>query len=811
MPPPPDESAAEELPAGGGKRRRLLGWAKKHYLVLLAMLAVLLLPVASMAYLRWRSENGPPEETLARGLAALDGRDYETARDAAARLSSVAAPPEAIAAGAAYIHGVVADYDAQNLLGQGEQARRLEAARHLADARRLGIPPGRESEGLYLLGRNLLLARRETEAAAVLEDALTAAAGTPREMTLNRLLAQAYLSATEPKPREAVAHLDRYLEFTDLTSVARNQARLDRAEALLRLGDEAACRAALDEISAEAHTGAGANVLRGRLLIRTAETLAAGASDGTPEAAARIEAAWREALDALAKTPTRDTQRPSARQALLLIGRCLLAKGDATAALAQFQHTRQRCPDTHEGTAATLEEADLLRRLDRDDEAVAAYQRALADAGPGEFYANPWIPLAAFQQRVMAAYTYYFDRQVFARAVALAERMSPALPAARQALALAEAQQAWGREILAGAETLPRDEAEQARREGRAKLCEAGRAYTLLAGARMEERDYSEQLWLAAQSFLAGRDYASAARRFRQYMAGEPRRRRPAALLGLGEALLSQGRPEAALGPLRECMERHARDAASFRARVLAARAHFDRQDLPAAEGLLRANLESDQLTPASGEWRESLFALADLYHYERRWPHAVRLLEEAVERYPTDGQIVEARYLIAHASGQLAGEARTKYEQASSESTRLAHAREMNRLLQTAIARYDEALDALLGRGEAADLTTVEQRVMRNCYFSKGAALADIGRHEEAIQVYSTAANRYQHAPEALEAYVRIADCYRRLGRKAELRGTLARARIVMKRLPPDAPFADATNYTAAEWTTMLDWLGSL
>jgi hypothetical protein len=57
----------------------------------------------------------------------------------------------------------------------------------------------------------------------------------------------------------------------------------------------------------------------------------------------------------------------------------------------------------------------------------------------------------------------------------------------------------------------------------------------------------------------------------------------------------------------------------------------------------------------------------------------------------------------------------------------------------------------------------------------------------------------------------VRIADCYRRLGRKAELRGTLARARIVMKRLPPDAPYAASTNYTAAEWSSMLDWLSAL
>ena len=805
---PTDEAA---LPSAETPRRGPLRWARDHYLVLLATLAVLLLPVAALPYLRWQAEPQPPEDLLAHGLTALDEHDYESARHLAEELLAIPSLSQPLAAGAAYLAGVVADYDAENLLGAGQKEQRLLSAQHLADSRRLGFPPGRESDGLFLLGRNLLLAGREIEAVPVLDEALTAAAGAPREATLHRLLAQAHLRANAPQPRAAIDHLESYLAFTDLTSVARNQARLDRAEAYFLLGDDAACRAALDEIPRQAHTIAGANVLRGRLLMRVAEGLSVGENAAAPAGQAQSRAAWQAALDALRATPVRDAQRPSARQAMLLIGRCLLAMGQDAEALAQFQHARQRCPDTLEGTAAALDEADLLRRLERHDEAVATYRRALADAGPAVDFDNPWVPLAAFQQRVMAAYTHYFDRNMLPRAVALAERMSPTLPDARRALALAEAQQAWGRELLAAAEALPRDEAEKTRSEGRAKLCAAGQAYTLLAAARIEERDYADQLWLAAQSFLTGRDYVAAARRFRQYMNGETRRRRPAALLGLGESLLGQGRPGAALAPLRECMERHARDAASFKARLLAARAQFDLQDLPKAEKLLLANIENDQLTPASAEWRESLYALASLYHYGRRWSEAVRLLEEALERYPQAPQAVESRYLIAHAYGQLAAEARAKYEQAASESTRLVHAREMNQLLQMAIVRYDEAIDALLDRGEAAELSEVEQRVLRNCYFAKGAALADVGRHDEAIQVYSTAANRYQHAPEALEAYVRIADCYRRLGRKGELLGTLARARIVMKRLPPDAPYTVSTNYTAAEWTAMLDWLSAL
>jgi TolA-binding protein len=111
----------------------------------------------------------------------------------------------------------------------------------------------------------------------------------------------------------------------------------------------------------------------------------------------------------------------------------------------------------------------------------------------------------------------------------------------------------------------------------------------------------------------------------------------------------------------------------------------------------------------------------------------------------------------------------------------------------------------------EKDELGPLEQGLMRNSFCFKGAALFDLGRYDEAIQVYSSVTNRYQQSPEVLEAYLRIAACYRRLGRMTEFRGTLERAKIVVKRLPEDAPYAALTSHTREDWKGLLEWWETL
>jgi TolA-binding protein len=88
---------------------------------------------------------------------------------------------------------------------------------------------------------------------------------------------------------------------------------------------------------------------------------------------------------------------------------------------------------------------------------------------------------------------------------------------------------------------------------------------------------------------------------------------------------------------------------------------------------------------------------------------------------------------------------------------------------------------------------------------------LFDLGKYDEAIQAYSSATNRYQQRPEALEAFVQIASCYRQLNEPAKARGTLEQAKVVLRRIPADADFAKTTRYSRDEWSSLLDFLSTM
>jgi hypothetical protein len=128
--------------------------------------------------------------------------------------------------------------------------------------------------------------------------------------------------------------------------------------------------------------------------------------------------------------------------------------------------------------------------------------------------------------------------------------------------------------------------------------------------------------------------------------------------------------------------------------------------------------------------------------------------------------------------------------------------------MLEGAIAAYDAAAKELEGRRQ---LSEVEAMVLRNSRYMKAAAQFDMGRFEEAAKSYSTAINHYQHSPEVLDAYVRVADCFRRLRRPLEARGTIEQAKVVLSRLPDEADFSQTSSFDRQEWQRYLEWLGTL
>jgi tetratricopeptide (TPR) repeat protein len=318
-------------------------------------------------------------------------------------------------------------------------------------------------------------------------------------------------------------------------------------------------------------------------------------------------------------------------------------------------------------------------------------------------------------------------------------------------------------------------------------------------------RSYTDDLWESANAYLEGRDYPAAVRMFRAYLKEEVRRRNPQAWTSLGEALLALDRIDEALTALDKCIELYPRDAASFRARLLAAHGCVEKGDLKRAERLLDENLNGDLITPASKEWRDSLFALGHLLYRTGRYDQAIRRLDEAVRRYPDARQALLARYVIADAHRQVAAAESAGLSQDAVEASRIARSKRIQGSLEAALEGYRQTRQLLLRSQETGGLGPLEKVLLRNCGFAAGTLLFDLGQYDAAITAYTHVTACCSGLPDAMEAYLAIARAYRRLDRPAEAREALRQAKAALLRIGPQTAFQDTTNRSRQEWEELL------
>jgi TolA-binding protein len=525
------------------------------------------------------------------------------------------------------------------------------------------------------------------------------------------------------------------------------------------------------------------------------------------------------------------------------MGRCHALAGDRQIAIAQFDRTRRAFFGRPEALAATVLQADLMRQEDNAAEAVALYLRTIQQAGPRDAFHNEWLSLDELQLRVQAAGDDLVAREEFSLALDLARGVTPLLPevfSIQQQIAVHEA---WAQKLAADAAGHTPLEIETAQAEARHHYRDAGAAAERLAELRIASRGYLDDLLNAARLFLLGQGYRQAARVYRAFLRQDPEQGQPEALVGLGESLLTLNDNDGARSALARCRETYPKHPATYRARILESAALEEQGQLTPAKELLLDNLYRHALTPQSSDWRDSLFALGlllsreaseletksrlsgvDLTDPEAKreglklleqshttFQEAIRTLSEAVQRYPQADQAILARYRIAESYRHSAKWPRKKLGVVTIETSRVALNRQIQQELLSALDEYNRLIAELSDQQQAGRRTPEELAILRNSYFARPDALFDLGRYEEAIQAYSAATNRYQQTPEALEAYVQIASCYRRLNRPNEARGTLEQARVVLQRIRPDADFTRTTRLDRQQWNDLLAWLRTL
>jgi len=817
---------ASEQPSLAERVRGLPGaamtFARAHPLraALLGAAAVVSLTVVVIL---WHLIAGPSAQEkpvdLESTLAALDEGEWEEAARMARVVQEAGTLPLEQWGGPPYVLGVVAAHEAEQTYGPDQSARFLVAARYLEEARSRGFPEGREGEGLFLLAKCLYSGGRVPASRVVLREALEACP--ERRAEIYHLLAAACMDESQPKLQEALDYNAKLLSLRNLSGRQRDAGRLQRAQILLQLGRLDECVAQLDRISAESPFRSEAMVVRGRVLMARARQLTA---ESAPTTEAQLEARryYREAVKVLRQAQSRDTlENEATRQAMYLVGVCFLEMNDRRAAWAQFQRVRKLYVKWPESLAATFYQAELARGAGRDAEALAAY-RALLEAVPDpSVYRNPWLPLDELRRRMLAVYEEYLETQRFEVAVQLARVFHPLFPRNRAGELAARACREWAETLNAQADQSPPHQADSLRREARKQMRRAAQYYMYLARLELTTPRYSEHLWRAAEAFLRGHDFRNAVTVLEQYLEDQARKRHALALVSLGEALLALDKVDEAIRAFENCVAYHPRDAAVYRARLLAAQAHIERGELDQAESLLRENLIGELLTPASREWRDSLFELAELEYTQGRYEQAVERLDEAISRYPDDPRTSEARWLAAQCwlqralgarramqagnSAQAGPSAAAAAAQNASQNTRQA---EVRRWLVEAGQRYARLLDELEKRRQTHQLSELDQAILRNCYFARAAVQFELGDYQGAIRAYRAITIRYQRQPEVLEAYLGMARAYQRLGQTREAQTTIEQAKVALARLDPQADFSRTTNYTRQQWAQLLDQL---
>ncbi|TWU00340.1 Outer membrane protein assembly factor BamD [Botrimarina colliarenosi] len=738
----------------------------------------------------------PENANLARALEEFDAGEDDSARAIVTDLMKGDSLKTSDYGAALFIMGALKVREAERQWSS-ERGRNdyFIASKYLAEARTFAFPDGRNAEGLYLLGKSLLESRQLQQGVEALRDAL--AAGVERKWRAHLLLAEAHFYAPTPNFEDAVGEIDTAIKDPDIDADQRASALLLRSEALAMLGR------GVEAEQAAASAGPRANPARRSLA--EGRSLVVQLENAPPErrvaiaknAGSVLERARRE--DQLSTGVSRESDFLKARIAELL--------GNRDEAVEGYRELRRSHGTSDAGIAAAFAEGDLLQREGADDAAIAAYRRALDTLDDPKAYRNRSLPLSEVRRRTLEAHAVLLDRGRYDAALQLTDWVGPLVGTTQQLLMQADTLRGWGENLIEQADALG-SRGEPQRRQGRHRLRESGVVYERLAEARFATRQFTDDLWVAAEMLQAGQAYGETIRVIERYLRNEPISRNALALLRVGEAHLSRGEDEAAIRTLEECLEFHANDASSYRARLVCARAHRLRGDFDKSEELLRYNLTRTALTPASPEWRDSKFDLGQLLAESGRHNEAIAELEEGINRYPDDPQARLARYQIALSNRQAAQEPLKRFNAAQTVNEREQARREADEYLEAALHMFQQVQREITLADSGDDL---DRATLRNCFMLGGNVLFDLNRYEEARQSFASVSTLYQNEPYMLEALVHIYHCWRRQSDRTKAMGVVQQAQQLLQRLPPDADFATSTNLTRTEWDRLLSQLQQL
>jgi tetratricopeptide (TPR) repeat protein len=753
------------------------------------------------------------KQSVSTAFAALDQRHFNEARNIVGSILRSGRLPRSEYGGPLFVLGAVKTNDAES--SPSPERRRIEylvASRYLKEARAYGMPPDRETQGLYLLGMSLVRSSQFDEGIGVLESLLTDKLPTdePLARRVHGFLAETCLLMPWPRLEKALEHNAAVLADPKLSPEERADTLLREAECLTRLKRFDDARQALAQIPNVTNRQAAVSLLRGRV---TLDELDAALQTVATSDRGRVITEWRPKTD----EAVRDLQAAKqldgdnglvSRQAGYHLGRAFELQGDLDAALHQFTYIRQLYPESFEAMAANLGEADLLRKKGDLPGAILGYRRVLEPFPGAANYRSDVLPLAKVRAKILAAVSDLVDDQHYADAMVLLDRFTPLFSRSVQLEIKGDTLKQWGASNLGvasneGESDSPRQQA------ARHHLRAAGLAYEQLAELRFSSNSYTQDLWKSAENYYLGHSFSGTIRQLKKYLENEPELRNAPALLRLGQAHLALGQVAECIAALEECIELYPVDGSAYQARIDCAKAYWRQGNTERAEQLLRDNIAGSTLKPNSREWKDSLFELGMLLHETNRQEQAIGTLEEAVERYPDDPQALLSKYIIGESYRRWAEELRIRAKESRTISEREKNQQLATAHLTKALQLFEEVQRYITLRGHDAHNDPATRTMLRNCYMLQGTVLFNVGRYKDAIEAYSNVSSLYPDEPFVLETFVQISNCWRRLDQAEKARGAIRQAQIALDRLPENAEFTIDTAFTRDEWRMLLADMG--
>ncbi|MCA9191328.1 MAG: tetratricopeptide repeat protein [Planctomycetales bacterium] len=731
-----------------------------------------------------------------------------------------------------YVQGVSA---AMSIEGDSDKPKHrgtlLTAASHLEKASELGFPLGYQGPGEFYLGWCKFETYDWDEAPSLLTHA--AILWPERRSDALRMAVESDLHKDPADFEAAEASLQTWEGIPGLSESERAKIDLTKARVALAKNEWQETIDCLRKVPSSLPEHPEAQYWLGRTLLSQAS---AGnlPADQTVKNYETAEQTFRRLILA-AETPNSIRRKSS-----YLVGIALRAQDKRTEALSMFSGVRQRSPESAEAIACSIEEVEIQLSLGNLDDLLGTVRYLIQRLRDKAAYDAQWHSIEELRSRLIEVGRQIRKSGEYRYTLRLADLLGEVFPLSDPVRLQAESLQQWAEDSERANQTRGENSLD-VRAQVRDKYLNAAEKFQQLSQLELLSSEYPDILWQAIDCFQKGNQVDKANELLKQYLQYENPTRRPRGFVALAKNYVNAGLWEKATSALDRCLIDFPDHPVNFEARMLAAQAWAEQNEIEKAIEMLSVNLFDSTLSPDSELWQRSLMALSELLYAQgdqlllenklaannpasntdliqklnqcqQDFETAIGRLGEVEARFAESPRRFDAKYLKARANLLAAGMPQKiiEIDKNLPENSRRQLIQQQRQMLKSASEEFRELRTELSGLSEMELVKLDNPDLLRNCYFGEADALYELGSYEEAIEVYRNAGSRYMNQPIALEAMVQIVHCYRALGQDFEAQRALLQAEQILGRIPPelDADFAKLTRSSRQEWQALLTWL---